>query len=165
MTAICPHIRAFAAPDTTEVMRLFHDTVLAINSRDYTPAQIEAWAPANMDEAEWRQFLLSKPTYVADLAGKIVGFAQLEPNGHIDCFYCHHRHQRQRIGTLLIGHIETIATRSRITRLFTDASITARPFFERHGFRVVREQHVAPNGERMRNFAMEKKPRRDSQNS
>jgi hypothetical protein len=34
--------------------------------------------------------------------------------------------------------------------------VTARPFFERNGFRVVREQRVSCRGVEMTNFAMEK---------
>jgi putative acetyltransferase len=38
----------------------------------------------------------------------------------------------------------------------TEASITARPFFEQQGFRVVREQMVSRRGVSMTNFVMEK---------
>ena len=43
-----------------------------------------------------------------------------------------------------------------IGRVFTEASVTARPFFERRGFRVVRERRVARRGVQLTNFAMEK---------
>jgi GNAT superfamily N-acetyltransferase len=152
-----PIVRDFAAEDTAAVMRLFHDTVHTINCRDYSPEQIAAWAPDDMDESDWRHFLLSKPTYAADLGGKVIGFAQLESGGYIDCFYCHHEHQRQGVGALLMTHLETVARRERMDRLHAHVSITARPFFERHGFRVLREQTVAPNGADMRNFVMEKR--------
>ncbi|MGH6933032.1 MAG: GNAT family N-acetyltransferase, partial [Dongiaceae bacterium] len=89
------------------------------------------------------------------------GFAQLESNGYIDCFYVHHLHQRQGIGAALMAHIHEIARDSGMDLLYTYASVTARPFFERHGFHVVREQTVAPNGVTMRNFAMEKRLRDD----
>jgi ribosomal protein S18 acetylase RimI-like enzyme len=164
LTTISPRIRNFAAGDAAPVMRLFHDTVHAINSRDYSPEQIAAWAPDDMDETGWREFLLSKPTYIADLDGEIVGFGQLESTGYIDCFYCHHRHQRQGIGALLMDHIERIARQARTARLSAAVSITARPFFERHGFRVVSEQTVAPDGMPMRNFIMEKMLQGEIQN-
>jgi putative acetyltransferase len=43
-----------------------------------------------------------------------------------------------------------------LKRVFTEASITARPFFERRGFRVVREQIVMVRGVGMKNFVKEK---------
>ena len=51
-------IRAFQPGDALEVMRLFRNTVHNVNSRDYTPEQIEAWAPALMDEPRWHERLL-----------------------------------------------------------------------------------------------------------
>ncbi len=41
-------------------------------------------------------------------------------------------------------------------RLHTEASITARPFFERCGFLLVAEQTVALRGQQFVNFRMEK---------
>lgn len=38
----------------------------------------------------------------------------------------------------------------------THASITARPFFEKRGYRVIREQLVERRGEKLKNFVMEK---------
>ena len=43
-----------------------------------------------------------------------------------------------------------------IGRIFTEASVTARPFFERRGFRVVSERRVWRQGVELTNFAMEK---------
>jgi putative acetyltransferase len=40
--------------------------------------------------------------------------------------------------------------------LFTEASITAKPFFQRMGFSVVKEQEVSRRGETFINYAMEK---------
>ena len=38
----------------------------------------------------------------------------------------------------------------------THASITARPFFEKRGYRVVKEQQVERHGVLLTNFVMEK---------
>ncbi|MGB7413929.1 MAG: GNAT family N-acetyltransferase, partial [Thermosynechococcaceae cyanobacterium] len=48
--------------------------------------------------------------------------------------------QRLGVGTQLIEQIEADARSQSIPRLFADVSITARPFFKRHGFFVEREQ-------------------------
>ena len=59
-------IRDFRPTDALEIMRLFHDTVHNVNSRDYTPEQVEAWAPALMDEPRWQERLRANFTYVAE---------------------------------------------------------------------------------------------------
>ena len=41
-------------------------------------------------------------------------------------------------------------------KIITHSSITARPFFEKRGYRTVREQIVVRNGISLANFIMEK---------
>ncbi len=60
------------------------------------------------------------------------------------------------VGQQLYRAVEREAIGLDIKRIFTEASITARPFFERQGFRVVREQTVLRREVTLRNFAVEK---------
>jgi GNAT superfamily N-acetyltransferase len=149
-------VRTYEIEDTQEIIKLFYDTVHEVNIRDYTEAQVEAWAPINIDVEVWTKKLKSKFTYVAEEGNKIVGFAELESNGHIDCFYCHKSFQGQGIGTQLLQAIESKANLLGIKRLFTEASITAKPFFERKGFNLVKQQEVERRGQKFINFVMEK---------
>jgi putative acetyltransferase len=80
----------------------------------------------------------------------------LEANGHIDCFYCHSKYQKKGIGSKLLSYIENTAKLQRIKRLYTEASITAKPFFEKKGFSVVTEQQVERRGVWLQNYVMEK---------
>jgi putative acetyltransferase len=149
-------IRRYMPADTQPIMQLFHDTVHAINIRDYSPEQIDAWAPPVMDEQRWKQRLSDHHTFVAEIDGVIVGFADFEDNGHLDCFYCHKDYQGVGVGKRLLAALEAEAQTRGIGRFFTEASITARPFFERHGFVVIQEQHVLHNGVTFTNYRMEK---------
>lgn len=137
-------------------MQLFYDTVHEINICDYTQEQVDTWAPENMSYETWVEKLQTKLTYVVEENGQIVGFGQLESDGHIDCFYCHNEYQRKGIGSMLLNHIEKTARALGIKRLFTEASITAKLFFQILGFSVIREQQVERRGVYFRNFAMEK---------
>jgi len=60
---------------------------------------------------------------------RVIGFAQLENNGHIDCFYVAHDFINKGVGSKLLLEIEGRAKLLNITKLFTEASITAKPFF------------------------------------
>lgn len=137
-------------------MQLFYDTVHEINICDYTQEQVDTWAPENMSYETWLEKLQAKLTYVVEENGQILGFGQLESDGHIDCFYCHNKYQRKGVGSMLLNHIEKTAKALGIKRLFTEASITAKPFFQILGFSVIREQQVERRGVYFRNFAMEK---------
>jgi putative acetyltransferase len=65
-------------------------------------------------------------------------------------------HQGAGIGSRLLSDIETRARALGARRLYTEASLTARPFFQRRGFRVVRENEVERSGVRLRNVIMER---------
>jgi putative acetyltransferase len=150
------YVRAYKTSDAEEIVQLFYDTVREVNIRDYSKEQVEAWAPVDMAVERWMKRLASQLTYVAEESGNIVGFAQLEENGHIDCFYCHKDFQRKGVGTQLLKQIESKAADLGIERLFTEASITAKPFFESKGFVVVRKQEVELRNQKFINFVMEK---------
>ncbi|WP_236556832.1 GNAT family N-acetyltransferase [Calothrix sp. PCC 7507] len=137
-------------------MQLFYDTVHEINIRDYTQEQVNAWASKSLDYEVWHARLQVKQPYIAENNGEIVGFAELDPDGHIDCFYCHSKYQRQGIGSTLLKHIENTAKLREIKRLYTEASITAKPFFQNQGFSIVREQQVEIRGVMLKNYVMQK---------
>jgi putative acetyltransferase len=86
----------------------------------------------------------------------MVGFVSCEPNGHLDPLYVHPRFQRQGIAMALCEHIEHTALSRGRGRLFTEASITAHPFFERAGFRVLAPQIVTQENGSFTNYRMEK---------
>jgi UPF0176 protein len=150
-------IRLFQSQDSDRIAQLFHDTVREVNIRDYSPSQVNAWATDDLYFTNWTEDCTNSFTYVAEEEGEIVGFAQLEANGHhIDCFFCHKDYQRCGVGTRLYRAIEAKALELKIERLFVEVSITARAFFKSRGFTVVKEQQVACRGEKMTNFVMEK---------
>lgn len=150
------NLRRFIPEDAEQIAHLFHDTIHAVNSRDYSPSQLAAWAPEEIHFQDWVEFCASRITYVVDIDGTIVGFANLETNGHIDCFYCHKDYQGRGVGTQLYQAIEQQAFELGRDRLFVEASITAKPFFLRKGFLIVQEQKVMRRGEQFVNFRMEK---------
>ena len=149
-------IRTYEISDTKKIVKLFYDTVHEVNIRDYTKAQVDAWAPGATDIQNWRQSSSSKFTFVAVEGDTIAGFGELERNGHIDRFYSHKDFQRQGVGRLILKQIESKAKDLGINKLFTEASITARPFFESQGFMVIRKQEVERRGQKFINFPMEK---------
>ena len=149
-------IRLFAPQDAEHVARLFHDTIHAVNSRDYSSSQVKAWAPEDIHFRDWAAVCSSRFTYIADDEGTIAGFGELEPNGHIDCFYCHKHYQRCGVGSQIYQCIEAKALELSVRRLFVEASITAKPFFQRMGFAIVKEQAVLCRGETLINYVMEK---------
>jgi putative acetyltransferase len=149
-------IRDFQPGDLPSIRQLFYDTIRCVNSQDYTTEQIAVWSAAAADEKLWQTKLHTRSTYIAEANGHVVGFAMLASNGYIDCFYCHHHYQQQGVGSKLLHHLETIARTLGIQRLFSEVSITAKPFFQHKGYGVVTEQVVERQGVSFCNFLMEK---------
>ena len=146
-------IREYLEADLMEIIALFHQTVHRINIRDYTPRQINAWAPENIDIDAWRESLVAHNTFVATDGSKIIGFGDIDSSGYLDRLYVHHAYQRRGIASALCDRLETSV---RAERISVHASVTALPFFLRRGYRVVKEQLVERRGVTLKNYAMER---------
>lgn len=149
-------IRPYAASDASTLTSLFRSSVREIASRDYTPSQIREWAPDRIDEIRFGQKCASRPTWVAEVEGRIAGFSDLEPDGHVDMLYVHPEFQRRGVARALLKHIEVTARAAALRRLYTEASITARPVFEAVGFRTIVPQTLTIRSVSMTNYRMEK---------
>lgn len=147
-------IRHYRVRDCRAIADLFHAAVQAIDERDYTAAQREAWAPTPPDYAAWQHRLGERQPWVAEHSGRLVGFIELEPNGHIDCLYVHPAYQRQGIAGRLLRHLLQHARALGLGRLHVEASTTARPFFEAHGFNLQCENRVVRRGQTLINYRM-----------
>ena len=148
------HIRPYRASDLEAVLALFQDTVRRVNRRDYGPEQIAAWAPDSLDRDRWAARLAASRTLVAELGPTLVGFSNLETDGHLDLLYVSADHQGLGIGTALVGALAEQARAWGLDRLVTEASITARAFFEARGFHLVATQEVARRDATFRNYRM-----------
>ena len=149
-------IRRYSVGEEGRLWQLYRDTTHIVNGRDYTSEQCERWAPAIVDMLKWKERIRVQNPFVAEEDGRILGFAELEQDGHIDFFYCDHNHLRIGVGSELYRAIEEEAQRLKIPRLHAAVSLTAKPFFLRMGFEVVKEQHNVVCGTAAPNFLMQK---------
>ncbi len=149
-------IRKYNESDAPDLWAIFYHTIRNVNSRDYTQAQVEAWAPDNVSPDVWQRKMNAISPFVAEIYGEIVGYADLQDDGLIDHFFCHHEHQGKSIGRHLMEQVMRVGELQGITKFYSEVSITARPFYEKFGFKVVKEQMVEIRGQKLRNFVMEK---------
>lgn len=149
-------IRPYERNDAEAMVTLFYDAVHKACAADYTPEQLAAWAPEIPDPAVWHKRMAQRHTLVAEERGEIFAFAELAGDGEIDMFYCRHDVQRQGIGSWLFGKLQAQARGLGLERMSVNASITARPFFERQGFHVVKRNSIHRGAVALTNFTMEK---------
>ncbi|WP_254511545.1 GNAT family N-acetyltransferase [Anatilimnocola floriformis] len=149
-------IRQASVADAAPLLELFKDTIRRVNCRDYAPDQIAAWTSEILPEV-WAARLMSRWCAVAaNDAEQPIGFGDLEANGHLDRFFVHADYQGRGVGTALMTAIFARATKQQHARIFSEVSITARPFFLNHGFRVITDQLVFSRGAAFLNYRMER---------
>jgi putative acetyltransferase len=136
-------IRPATEADLATITRLFAETIRAVNARDYNEEQVRVWAAAAENGEKWRQRIMTQHFLVAEKGQRIIGFASLTHQGYLDLMYVDKDWQAQGIGRRLLRAIEETAGSLGIQRIESDVSITARPFFEKHGYRVENEQQVS----------------------
>ena len=147
-------IRKYEPSDCQQLAELFYQTVHHVNAIDYTNEQLDAWADGHVDLKEWNKSFMAHYTVVCLKDHMIVGFGDIDETGYLDRLYVHKDYQRQGIAFAICDELEQAVSEKKI---ITHASITAKPFFERRGYKVVKEQNVVRNGVHLTNYRMEKK--------
>lgn len=152
-----PEVCFLSGNDLDAATKLFRDTVHTVNARDYTPKQLDAWA--SRDEQCLTQIaekLSEQQTDGLKECGILIGFGSLDDKGDIDMLFVHKDRQRQGVAKAILRELERLALERGKQTVSTFASVTARPFFERMGYAVERENVVDRDGVSLVNFLMSK---------
>ena len=150
-------IRAALQSDAVELKNLFQNTVLAINRRDYSQAEVEDWASCGDDLSNIENMIKTHYFIVAvNQQSEIVGFSSITPQGYLHSMFVHKDFQGEGIATILLNEIEQYAITNGIMRITSEVSLTACPFFEKKGYIVEEEQKRKANQLSLTNFWMAK---------
>lgn len=150
------NIRQANKNDLGEILNLFTETITEVNNQDYSPSQIEAWSSGARDIDRWLQKIDEQYFLITEEESGITGFASITTEGYLDTMFVHKNHQRKGIAKALITALIDYASKKQVQEITTEGSITARPFFEKYGFRVVKKQKVNRKGIEIVNFRMVK---------
>lgn len=145
-------IRIYQPLDCEVLAELFYNTVHTVNAKDYTKKQLDVWATGAVDLEKWNQSFTEHYTLVAVDGEMIIGFGDIDKTGYLDRLFVHSDYQGKGIATAICEQLEQTVQGN----IITHASITARPFFENRGYKVVKEQQVERQGVFLTNFVMEK---------
>ncbi len=150
-------IRTAGHDDIPAMKSLYRETIRTINAADYAPEQVAAWSGTIERNDALTRRIETQFFYVAVSENdEILGFASFEMPDHLDMMYVHKNHQRRGIGTALLRKILETAESLHVRRIVSRVSITAKPFFERHGFHIVEEKTVTIGDVALTNFEMER---------
>ena len=143
-------IREYQTSDCKEITELFYNTVHTVNANDYTKEQLSVWATGQVDLEKWNESLQEHFSVVVVDDEIIVGFGDIDNTGYLDRLFVHTDYQGKGIATTICNQLEQ-AVKGDIT---THASITAKPFFEKRGYKIVKEQQIERQGIFLTNYVM-----------
>lgn len=150
-------MRTAQKSDAASLKELFQETVLTVNRRDYSMAEVEDWASCGEDLLKWEGVLDTQYFIVAENSqAEIVGFSSITPQGYLHFMYVHKDYQGKGVATMLLSEMERHARGNGIGRITSEVSLTARPFFEKQGYIVEVKQKRRANQLSLTNFWMAK---------
>ncbi|AZA85016.1 GNAT family N-acetyltransferase [Chryseobacterium lactis] len=149
-------IRRGVESDLPGMKQLFAETITEICKKDYTPEQLQAWKSGVDNHQRWEKVIKEQFVLIALSENKIVGFCTLDQGNYIDLLFVHQNEQHHGIASGLYALMEEEALRKNEVTLSADVSKTAKHFFEKKGFQVVKEQIVTVKGINLINYKMQK---------
>ena len=148
-------IRTARQPDLVALRDLFQNTVLTVNRCDYSQAEVEDWASCGSDLSKIEEMIRTHYFIVAvSRQPEIIGFSSVTPQGYLHSMFVHKDYQGRGIATALLKEIEQHVAVTGGKRITSEVSLTARPFFEKRGYRVEKEQKRRANRLSLTNFWM-----------
>lgn len=139
-------IRQANENDCAEIGKLYNETVRTVNAKDYTEKEIEIWSELGKKPDVWKRKISGQYFLVAVIEDKIVGISSIEKNGYLDFMYVHKDHQRSGIAKRLLEEIENKGIEQNNEEIWAYVSITANPFFEKHGYVFAGEKIITVQG-------------------
>ncbi len=150
------YIRKMYPTEGKKLAEILYKSVHTLCANDYTSAELEAWAPKNMDITKFKRSLSRSINWVAVENGRIIGFINLEYDGYVNRLFTHPDFARRGAASALLGNAEDWAKKRGLKRIRLAASKTALGFYKKHGYKPVDIERVEKRGIVFENKIMEK---------
>jgi len=153
-----PNQRPASPADLPALWALRTRAVHASCAAHYPPDVIATWCMAG-PPASMPVLVRLGGGVVAEDAGRAVGYAVLDAEtGEVDALFVEPAWQGRGIAAGLMAAVDAMAREAGLERLYLSASLNAVSFYQRAGFRAVRDRMVAHrSGITIRAVVMEKR--------
>lgn len=148
-------IRAAVESDAAEICTMCVNTVREINIRDYSPEQVAKWSGRLEDTERMTKRLREQHSLLALSDQMVVGIVTWTDDGYLDLFYIHSEFQGKGCGSRLMEEMLQRSKAGGISSVYSDVSITARPFFRKYGFKTLQQQRVHIDQTEFVNYRMQ----------
>lgn len=134
-------LRRFRLGDEAHLRRVYESAIHEVAIRDYSQAQVDAWAPRHHDPSLWARRVQEIDPFLVERDGEVVAYADVQPDGYIDHFFVAAAANGLGIGRRLMERIHERARELEIDELTSEVSRTAQPFYIHFGFEIV-DRHI-----------------------
>jgi putative acetyltransferase len=142
--------------DAAVLSRLMHESVHGVGVRGYSAEELAAWSPSPRDPESARERFAGQHIWLAEDVDGACAFMTLKGSGYLDFAYALPRAAGRGAASAIYAALESWARANKLATLTSDISLVARPFFEKRGWRVLRQQDNDVRGVNLVNFRMEK---------
>lgn len=129
-------IRIASDEDYSDMAALRRDTILNVNSKDYSEDVVRNWS----DRVDAQSFTDSAPhrtRWVAMDGRKMAGFCEHDKTDQITRLYVDKDHLRRGIGTLLLRVAENSLLQNGSSKIELESTITAKIFYMKNGYEIL----------------------------
>ncbi|MBV1895308.1 MAG: GNAT family N-acetyltransferase [Rhodobacteraceae bacterium] len=151
-----PALRRYAPNDCAACWQVFYRAVQIGAAKVYNQAQRNVWcATLPRPTVERNARLADATTWVAKDTDRLIGFMSLEANGHLDMAFVDPDYMGQGVAYALHNRLIQSARKSGLTKLTTEASLMAEPFFARQGWQMITPDTVKRGGVSLPRYLMQ----------
>ncbi|ECL1829461.1 TPA: GNAT family N-acetyltransferase [Campylobacter jejuni] len=145
-------IRRAKFQDLNPCVKLFKESVSKLCVKEYTKDQIKAWI--KIDKKKWEEKFIKDFIYIYEKQGEIASFISLkEDEKMLDLLFTYPKFTRLGLAKELL---DFVLKKYSYKELYVFTSLSAKPFFLKNGFEVIRENEVSKEGQILKNFLMRK---------
>lgn len=150
------NIRRMYPTEGKKLAELLYTSVHTLCVGDYSEAELEAWAPKNMDMVKFNASLMRSVNWVMADGGRIIGFINIERDGYVNRLFTHPDYVRRGVGAALLMRAEAWAKKRGLKRIRLAASKTGLGFYKKMGYRITDVERVERHGVVFENKIVEK---------
>jgi len=148
-------IRLARDKDYAEIARFHRSTIRNINSKDYSEEIIRIWSARTKAE-RYRTSANKCKRWVAIENNKIIGFCDHDFECEIGGLYVHKNHGGKGVGSRLLKKAEDSLKKQGCKKILIRSTITAKNFYKKNGYKVMKEDFQDIEGEKVRIYIMVK---------
>lgn len=149
-------LRKATLHDLPAVQQVYEETIKVTCKGDYNEEQLDAWAAGAENQSRWTTAIEHQYFLVAYIDETMVGFGSLEDTCYIDFLFVRPAFQEKGVAKAIYNALETEARATGNSAITANVSKTARVFFEKQGFTVVRTNVNRVRGVEIENYHMKK---------